>query len=292
MDASEETNWNYYRREIDFFESPLSALIPKSIGYPQYLGHTKLQDGTELFWNSDLGDLEKNVWTWSDCLHATELLAELNSVDYSKTDGYQWLNRSSMEGWLEFYPTFFEPLYPRFIRIISNDSRLAFAFERFGKFMLEQNKLKDELRRLRQCFVHGDFNLNNLVVVSGGNTRLTALDWQQCGVNAIGSEVASIFNTASELKVIKPDLDKFNEICAIYMKRFNELNKENPVLLKDIRYAVALMGYFILLGVGLFFNQPDPAKSDAENDEKLKSLLIEFAEGPLALYAEVLHEFL
>jgi thiamine kinase-like enzyme len=292
MDASAETSWNYWRREIAFFESPLAQMIPENIGYPEYLGHSKLSDGTELFWNSDLGDLEKNVWKWSDCLYAAELVAELNSIDISLANSLPWLNRSQLEGWLEMGEEFFAPLYPKVLGLVQKSVELSESFNKYGVYLNQHSFIIEKLHSLRQCFVHGDFNLNNLVVVKEEKEKLTALDWQLCGIAAVGTEVAAIFNTARELNVIQPEREKFEEICSVYTKRFNKLNTENLISLNEVRLAAALMGYYILNGVGFYFNQPDLNMSEEENNAKLLAMLKDFEVGPLALYAEVLHELL
>jgi len=121
---------------------------------------------------------------------------------------------------------------------------------------------------------------------------LTALDWQLFGVAAVGSELASIFNTARELKVISPSLDLFNELCSIYTSTFNVNHLENPITLNEVRLAAAAMGITILAGVGFFFHQPDPTKSDAENRAFLKEMVVDFTDGPMGVYATVLHELL
>jgi hypothetical protein len=142
----------------------------------------------------------------------------------------------------------------------------------------------------RHSFVHGDFNLNNLVPVRNGDVSLIALDWQLCGEARIGTEVAAIFNTAVEHKVIGPEDDKFEELCAVYIHRFNELNPETPISLNDVRLAAAAMGYFILQGMGFFFANPQPGDSDEQIAAKVAGLLNEFATGPVMVYSRVLHE--
>jgi len=168
MDTSALNHWNHWRREIELFESPLVDLIPESISYPEYFGHTSLVDGTELFWNEDLGDLEKTQWSWDDCLYAAQLVAELNSIDASESSKYEWLNRTQLEGWFEFQPTHFSPLVPIVADIAGEDARFSVAFENYGLFLYEQEKINKTLHSLRQCYVHGDFNLNNLITNVGG----------------------------------------------------------------------------------------------------------------------------
>ena len=292
IDTRDPAHWNHWRREIEFFQSPLVHLIPESIHFPRYLGHTLLANGSELFWNEDLGDLEKLEWSWEQCLRAAELEAELNSIRDPSIDQYPWLNRSQLEGWLELRVNFFDPLFPKVAEIARDDSALLSAFENFENYLSQPQLIIDVLRTSRQCFVHGDFNLNNLVTVSGRGGQITALDWQLCGIAAIGSEIAAIFNTARERGVIKPTRLLFDEICTFYMNRYNALNPEAAISFKEVCLAAAAMGYFILEGDGFFFHQPDPAKSGEENGASLREMLVDFAEGPLSLYATILHELL
>lgn len=292
MDTTDISSWNHWRREIEFFESPLVSLIPESIHFPAYFGHTALDDGTELFWNEDLGDLEKIQWSWSDCLHAAELAADLNSVELPSKSTYPWLNTSQLEGWKIFRPTHLEPLFPKVTELSGSNPVMKSAFDNYSKYLHSSDLIISTLHSARQCFVHGDFNLNNLVIATDANGQLTALDWQLCGIASVGSEVAAIFNTARELGVIQPSLDLFNEICAVYTERFNSHQKESPVSLNEVRLTAAAMGYYILEGVGFYFHQPDPSKCDQANDDFLAEMLLDFAVGPLNMYASVLNELL
>ena len=292
MDTSAPTNWNHYRREIEFFESPVAARIPASIAYPRYLGQSDLADGSCLFWNGDLGDLEKSQWTWDQCLNAARLVAELNSIDNSDFDKYDWLCRNIVSGWAEFNPGFFDPIYPKYVAAAQATPERAAAFEIYGPFMNRHDLIGSIVEGGRRCFVHGDYNLNNLVAVVNGATSLIALDWQLCGVGRVGMEVAAIYNTANELGVIKNSAELFDEICRVYAERFNELNPSEPVTLNEVRLAAAAQGYFILLGVSVFLGAPEPDKTDAENAAKVEGQVDYFSTGPFIEYAAVLHELL
>lgn len=121
-------------------------------------------------------------------------------------------------------------------------------------------------------------------------TDLIALDWQLAGVGPVGGEVASIFNTAHELGVIQASSELFEEICATYCDRFNQLNPGNPIELDQVRLAAAAVGYFILVGVGVFLAQPEPTNTESQNQAKIETLVEYFTTGPLPIYASVLTE--
>ena len=290
MDASAPTSWNYWKREIDFFESELASQIPTSINFPKYLGGSNLPDGTVLFWNGDLGDLEKSVWSWQEVLHATTLVAELNSIDLTDERKFPWLNRDQLEGWLELKPAFFEPIYPLAIECALAKPETAEAYATFGPYLNMQAELKDLLNAQRRIFVHGDFNLNNLVPRSPKVERLIALDWQLCGLAAIGSEVAALFNTSWELGVIEGSRAQLDEICSVYVDTFNSFNPDAPCSLDEVRLVVAAQGYTILSGVGFYFAQPEPQKSDAENAARIQRMIDGYSKGPFMVYSEVLRE--
>lgn len=293
LDASSPSNWNYWLREIEFFESPLTSLIPSSIGFPKYLGQSRLADGTALFWNEDLGDLTKTQWTWSDCLRAAELVAELNSTDAAAVAEYEWLNRSQVQGWADLHDSWgsFDAVYPLLVESATQSSAGQATMDLIEPFLDHKNgRIADILRVGRHSFVHGDFNLNNLVCQISGGFSLIALDWQLCGTARLGTEVVAIFNTAVEHKVVDVDALKFNEICEVYAAKLNELNPENQVQVDEIRLAAAAMGYFILVGMGFYFNMPDPNLTDAENLSRVSSLLAEWGNGCVSLYSKVLHE--
>lgn len=289
MDASAQSSWNFWLREIFFFESTLAQRIPDSVDYPEYLGQSQLADGTFLFWNGDLGDISGASWTWDECLHAAELAAEINSIDISDVADFPWLNRSKPAGWLEFRGDYFEPIYEELVACANSKPETARLFEIYGPFLPLQAEINEVLAAQRQVFAHGDFNLNNLVPRSAGR-RLLALDWQLCGTCAIGAEVASIFNTANELGVIEASSEKFDQICAVYAARFNELNPTHPVGLDEVRLGAAAEGYMILEVVGTIIAHPDPNGTAAENATKIQNMVDYISVGPFVVYAQVLRE--
>lgn len=292
MDASQPTNWNYFKREISFFESDVASRIPASIGYPRYLGQTDLGDGTFLFWNEDLGDLTKSEWTWQSCLTAVRLVAELNSIDISDAADHNWLSEGTTSGWLDFRDKYFVPVFEVVQQVVATDPVRAEKFKPYGDLIPQQVMLRRVITDARQTFVHGDFNLNNLVMVTDREYELIALDWQLCGVSGLGTEVAAIFGTAYELGVISGTMQQFDQLCAAYLARFNELNPLSPASLNEVRLVAAAMGFSIINAMSSFFVWPnfDPTKQlPRENVEKM---LDDFSAGILGVYAEVLHELL
>ena len=292
MDTSAETHWNHWKREILFFESPLAERIPKSIGYPAYLGQSALPDGTVLFWNGDLGDLTRAKWDWDSCRTAARLVAELNSIPQADLDKYAWLNRGQVKGWdaLRIEWNSFEPTYQMLKEVVKRDPTSAKAFEIYSPWMNRHDVIGQLMAGGRQVFVHGDFNLNNLSPAAHGEAEITALDWQLAGVGRAGMEVAAIFGTAIELGVIEVDDQKFEELCSTYAARFNELNPDEPITIDEVRLAAAANGYFIVQGVGFFFNQLDPKASVAENEQRVLGLIHEFEHGACMVYSRVLQE--
>lgn len=293
MDASQENYWNYWRREMVFFESPIAQRIPTSIGYPTYLGQSDLPDGSALFWNSDLGDLTKTEWTWAQCLNAARLVAELNSIDSSDLDQYKWLNRNQPDGWHDFYVAWGAP-DPReaLFDNAATQSEGAGLLEISKPYILNHDLIKGILYSGRHTFVHGDFNLNNLVPVTDGEVTLIALDWQLAGVARIGTELAAIYNVAIEHGVCPVDEAKFNQLCLTYTERFNQLNPCDPASLDEVRLAAAAMGYFIIEGMAMFWQNPTPEDSPEVASQKIAELYKIFTTTPIHLYAKVLTELL
>lgn len=293
LDASEENYWNYWLREPRFFESPLVSLIPKSIGYPKYLGQSRLPDGTALFWNADLGDLEKANWTWGDCLAAAKVVAELNSAKTSNLAEFTWLNQTQVEGWAELHLRWgsFTAIYPTLKKLGESTDKSKAAMKVIGPYLDHRNgKIEGLLKGGRQSFVHGDFNLNNLVPARGARQDFVALDWQLCGVARLGTEVAAIFNTAIEHGLIAAETSRLDELCVAYTESFNELNPNEPVELNEVRVAASAMGFFICVGLGMFLCTPDPQLSDQENRSRIMGLWDEYVDGPVLIYAQVLAE--
>lgn len=283
LDASDQTHWNFYKREIVFFESELADRIPKSLGYPKYLGSSLLPDQTWLFWNEDLGDLSKTTWTWSLCLKAAQIAAELNSIQVDES--IPWLNRKQVQWWIDYNRENFVDLSDEILRLAGHTAE----YQSYGPFLSRAQEIYNRLKSKRQVFVHGDFNLNNLVPSADQSHPIIGLDWQLCGLAAVGTDIASIFNTAFELGVIEASSAQFEEICRTYLQRYNELN-ELPVSLDEVRFNAAAMGYIIMMFMGYWWAQPDSKKSAEENEAALARVIQGTWKSTLFTYSKVLAE--
>ena len=290
MDASVPTSWNYWRREIDLFESPIARRIPDGLGFPKYLGQSSLADGTALFWNADLGDLTKSKWTWEHCLTAARLAAELNSINIEDVASEPWLCSTMLAGWIEFRGDYFVPVAPAVVACAKSQPDTAAAYEVWGSYLDKHQLLADIVVGARSTFVHGDYNLNNLVPTANPDQPIIALDWQLAGVSGIGVDLASILNTTNELGVAEVTLERFEELCVEYTSHFNRMNPGHPVELNEVRLVVAAMGYSILNTVAFFFVRPSLDVEVDEHSEGVRNLVKQFSTGPLMTYARVLAE--
>ena len=289
MDASGIDTWNYYLREIDFFESELVSRLPAGLDFPAYLGQTKLEDGTYLFWNGDLGDIGETKWTWDDCLHAARMAARVNSVSLENTTHHRWLNRDQFGGWLEFRPWIVLPSHDKLVEAAEANPDTAADLAVYGKYLLKQVELNQVLQSQRQVFSHGDFNLNNLVPARA-NRNLISLDWQLVGSGAIGGEIASIFNTAFELGVIEPSVALLDELCEAYQAEFNALNPEAPVTMRELRLVAATQAYTIQCFFAFIGCMPEPDKTEEENNAKYATVAASNVSRVLTLHAGILDE--
>ncbi len=290
MDATDPTSWNYWRREIDLFESPIARRIPDGLGFPKYLGQSSLADGTALFWNADLGDLTKSKWTWEHCLTAARLAAELNSINIEDVASEPWLCSTMLAGWIEFRGDYFVPVAPAVVACAKSQPDTAAAYEVWGSYLDKHQLLADIVVGARSTFVHGDYNLNNLVPTANPDQPIIALDWQLAGVSGIGVDLASILNTTNELGVAEVTLERFQELCVEYTSHFNRMNPGHPVELNEVRLVVAAMGYSILNTVAFFFVRPSLDVEVDEHSEGVRNLVKQFSTGPLMTYARVLAE--
>lgn len=284
IDSSDPGSWNYWRREIALFESPLVERIPAHIRYPKYLGQSLLADGTALFWNGDLGDLEKTKWTWDQCLQATKLAADLNAIDTTGFEKLDWLNRNQVAGWGVFEKEWLDPFLEPLRAHADADAVKAAKLDKIWPYYVDRSIMERTLSEGRHAFTHTDFNLNNLMPSNG---EIIVLDWQLAGTGRIGADAASIFNTAFELDVIDANREQFEELCATYTTRFNEVSSE-PISLDEVRLAVAMTGLFILRWMS-FYAEHVPAMAE-ERGLDFESLLNRITSGPLGVYVEVLGE--
>ena len=284
IDSSAPESWNYWRREIELFESDIVERIPSHIRYPRYLGQSVLNDGTALFWNADLGDLAKSTWSWEQCLEAAALAADLNAMPTDGFERFEWLNRNQVAGWGEFEKDWLDPYLDQLRAEADSQASLKNQFDAIWPFYIDRSIIELAMSAGRQGFTHTDFNLNNLMPEAGG---IIVLDWQLAGMGRIGSDVASIFNTAFELDVIEATRPQFEQLCAVYTQRFNEISSQ-PIDLNEVRLAVAITGVFILRWMSFFVFHMKAMATETTID--FEGLVEHIAKSPMGVYAQVLHE--
>lgn len=285
MDASAPDYWNYFKREIDFFESTLVSHIPAALGAPRYLGQTSLADNSVLFWNQDLGDLSGANWNWDLCVTATRLAAELNSGAVPTLEDFPWLSAGPQEWWLANK----DLLMTNIDAELRHQAGSTSEFALYWPYTERLSEMLSAIRGARQVFVHGDFNLNNLVPGSSEATPIVALDWQLCGLAPVGYDVAAVFNTIQELGLGKGTREELDILCKAYVERFNALNSQ-PTTLAEVRLNVSLSGFIIVFIMGYWVSQPQAGNRESQNQARVRDTV----QGPwastLATYAGVLKE--
>ena len=151
-------------------------------------------DGTALLWSEDLGE---SVGTWdlpSTC-NVARLMAQVStalSADASLLTA-EWLSHGAARQWLE-YQDLVSTLIDQALGLdIDPVTHRQLAGAR--PTLDDLATIVGRMDALPQVFCHMDVNHGNLIL---GPPAVGVLDWQLCGVAALGSDAYNLASTAVE----------------------------------------------------------------------------------------------
>ena len=181
--------WSLAVREPLAYDSGLLDSLPKALGAPHRLGHTK-QGGHHYLWLEDLGP-DDVPWSLHDYAYAARQLGRFNGAYLTERPlpAAEWLSRDWLRSWLAEGAAAIDELprhraHPLVGRIYP--AELSAELTNLWKC---RDILLAALDRLPQVLCHHDAFRRNLFLRSG---RLLAVDWAFLGVGPLGAELAPL----------------------------------------------------------------------------------------------------
>ena len=220
----ETTGWDYWKREVKFYQSSLPDSLPSGLTAPQCYHIEEQPDGYWL-WLEDIVDIYEGRWPIARFGLAAQHLGHFNGAYLVDTDmpNYAWLTKD--KDWSTHWEDQVKkadalakieqlrPEHPLMRRGWPDDIALSFT-----RFWQERARFYDVLESLPKALQHADCSHKNLMARRGqaGKGETVALDWALLGIGTLGEEITRlVFGTlthngvpliqASELETIVLD---------------------------------------------------------------------------------------
>lgn len=192
-----ETDWNYWKREILFYESGLSEDLPRFLTAPCCFGVTEYSDEEYWVWLEDLGEQIDQAWSLEDYGLVARYLGQFNGAYLmgKSIPAVSWLSKGRVRDWLHWATPVIENLDKQSEEPIVRRWLGSGRLERVQQLWSERERLLAGLDSLPRCLCHHDAFCRNLMVVRQGEDNkegLVGIDWAMVGTGAIGEEIAPL----------------------------------------------------------------------------------------------------
>ncbi len=209
-------DYDYWKREILFYQSDLVEALPTTLIAPRSVGITEVADQTIWLWLEDMGTQEDNQWPLEQYGVAARHLGQFNGAYLVgrplPTD--TWLRRPDIHQRLALAEPGISELptlrhHPLFAPLLAGDH-----VARIEQLWNERGRLLAALEKLPQTFCHRDAFQRNLLMRQDelGEQQTVALDWGSCGLGMLGEELVPLF--AATLNFVLANTDRLAEMDA------------------------------------------------------------------------------
>jgi phosphotransferase family enzyme len=187
----------YWKREFLLAQSGLTQNLPRQVKAPRFYDCEEMPESAWL-WMEHIETHDPVRWALDDYAFAAYQLGQWNSVyltGASLPDG-NWLARQHYRtwlGWMNYEKDWKNPLNQKYVS--------EYVRERYDRLWNEREQFYEVLERLPQVFSHFDCHRKNLGIrlSKEQEKELIILDWAQCGIGAIGTELNWLVGMSSAL---------------------------------------------------------------------------------------------
>ena len=202
INLTDQTFWNYHRREILVYESGLAAGLPDGLSAPRCLGVMKYAEDVCWLWLEDVFDSAIPTWSLAEYGLAARRLGKFNGAYATgrPLPDFPWLSRNWMRGWLGEYDRGCRET----LRLIADEHfwEHPLLISDFPRPITEEvlrlweshEALLSVLDQLPGTFCHMDAYRPNLFIRrdAQGNAQAVAVDWVFAGIGGLGEEIANL----------------------------------------------------------------------------------------------------
>jgi hypothetical protein len=223
-DNTNVSDWNYYKREADAYQSGLLDDLPGRLAAPRCFGVVERQDGTCWVWLEDVGEEIGSQWPLEHFGVVARHAGQFNGAYLVERPLPSWPWLSS--GWLRGYIALSVPAIPLIRNSLDHPLvRRAWpddASARFFRMWEERDLYLDALDRLPQTLCHLDLFRRNLFArkTADGDDQTVVIDWAFAGRGAIGAELVPL--VLASFAFFEIDLDQTQRLEDIVSEGYLE----------------------------------------------------------------------
>ncbi|HWI62025.1 MAG TPA: phosphotransferase [Symbiobacteriaceae bacterium] len=193
----DETHWNYWKREVLFYQSGLDQLLPAGTRAPGFGGTAADSNGQLVFFMEDVPNCTTEPWPVS--WHATlaRCLAQFNASP-APTPALPWLCTGWLRGVMRIGLAGLQMADKYQVWELLPAVRAAFPPELVGRIhrlAAESPRLLGELDAMPTGMMHTDTHQGNVMTVltATGEPEFVLIDWTSVGPGAMGEEIGHQF---------------------------------------------------------------------------------------------------
>jgi hypothetical protein len=223
-DNTRVSAFNYYKREVDAYQSGWLDELPGGLAAPRCFGVVEYPDGICWIWLEEVRDEIGAQWPLEQYGLVARHLGRFNGaylVDRSLPD-WSWLSSSFLQHYVELSAPVMEPLRdtlasPWGRRWLPEEDR-----DQFFNLWEERERYINVLDRLPQTVCHLDLFRRNLFArkTADGDDQTVAIDWAYVGKGPIGADLGPLVWMSAVLGGV--GLDKAQKLEEIALEGYLE----------------------------------------------------------------------
>ena len=185
-------NW-YWKRGALAYESGLLDNLPGPLRAARGYGVQEFE-GEAWIWMEQVVDRMDGHWSLEQHAFAAQQLGQFNAAFLNGTPqpDYPWLNKSQSQDWVNYWSPDKFLDQPCLLEVFPEPN-----LKRLRQLCAERERFLAILDTLPAAFTHHDFKRRNLFLLqrADGSDELVAIDWAECGVVALGRDLAYVIGT-------------------------------------------------------------------------------------------------
>ena len=203
-EGSDQTHWNYWKRELLLYQSGWLELLPEGIRAPQCYDALEIPGKIGGIWLEDVKDSFSGIWPLHRYALAARHLGRLNGIYTSRRElpCFPWLSKQCTRQWLGSIPWQDFPWDHPLVWQQSPNPEL----DSFRSMLQDNERFLAKLDQIPKTICHGDTHPTNFISRHSprNQEQTVAINWSQAGIESLGDDLGQlVYGTYMQLKGYK-----------------------------------------------------------------------------------------
>lgn len=240
--------WNYYKREVDAYQSGWLADLPGGLAAPQCHGVLDHPDGTCWLWLEDIGDMSSSAWPLGHYGVVARHLGHFNGAFLTSRPlpRWTWLSTDWLRHYVEQSAPAMEPLRSSIASSWGSRWLPEEDVDQFFRLWAERELYLGTLDRLPKTMCHFDIFSRNLFgrKTADGDDQTVVIDWAFVGPGPIGADLNPLVWFTAAAEFVMDRVQEIEEIAVEgYMEGLRDAGWQGDPLQVRLGYLVASVRY-------------------------------------------------